>query len=247
MGIEHVDFSRTLLSDISIRALASNCPRLKFLSLIQCQNVTSKGVQLLADKCMHLEKVNVTGSEISGTVLRTILLNNAKSLRAITLDGAAGHLKNETIELLSNCQLLQEVDVALTADVTKDMIANVSLRCISKPNFKYLRFHGECSADVAMIIGEMRELHSKKSKTDGVHIITHLLVASWHSIQVDHRRDAVPTTDIGVKFQPLRPRERRQSVVPPIADIDCGRSIRMSRQKYYSLEEGVTTKLLVAG
>lgn len=237
--LEHVDFSRTQLSDTSLHALASNCPRLKVLSIIQCQNITDQGVQLIADKCTRLEKVNLVGSEVSSKVLNAIIRNSSSSLRAITLDGAAGHLRDETIELLvSNCPLLQEVDVACTLDVTTDTIDKLIQRCASISTFKRLRLHGECSVEVAAFIGKTRESQ--------MHIITHLSMPGWRTIHMDRdRRNAVPTTDIGVRVERMRIGGRRQSITP--AQSSSSGKLRMSRVQEYSLGDGLKPKLLVAG
>ncbi|KAI3768341.1 hypothetical protein L2E82_18934 [Cichorium intybus] len=63
-SLQHLNIGGTFITDESLFAIATSCPRLKSAVLWGCRHVTENGLEVLVNKCRKLESINVWGMRI---------------------------------------------------------------------------------------------------------------------------------------------------------------------------------------
>ncbi|XP_038902841.1 F-box protein At5g67140 isoform X3 [Benincasa hispida] len=58
-SLQNLNIGGTYITDISVLAIANNCPNLKTIVLWCCRHVTESGLLILVSKCRKLESINV--------------------------------------------------------------------------------------------------------------------------------------------------------------------------------------------
>ncbi|XP_022149436.1 F-box protein At5g67140 [Momordica charantia] len=60
----NLNIGGTFVTDISLFAIADNCPNLKTIVLWSCRHVTESGLLVLVSKCRKLQSINVWGMRV---------------------------------------------------------------------------------------------------------------------------------------------------------------------------------------
>ncbi|KAG7015628.1 F-box protein [Cucurbita argyrosperma subsp. argyrosperma] len=63
-SLQNLNVGGTFVTDVSLRAIADNCPNLKSIVLWSCRHVTESGLLILVSKCRKLESINVWGMRV---------------------------------------------------------------------------------------------------------------------------------------------------------------------------------------
>ncbi|KAF7809843.1 F-box protein [Senna tora] len=73
-SLEHLNVGGTFITDESLLAIATSCPKLKTIVLWSCRQVTERGLVELVDKCHHLDSMNLWGTRVPENCLNNILI-----------------------------------------------------------------------------------------------------------------------------------------------------------------------------
>ncbi|XP_023006941.1 F-box protein At5g67140 [Cucurbita maxima] len=63
-SLQNLNIGGTFVTDVSLFAIADNCPNLKTIGLWSCRHVTETGLLILVSKCCKLESINVWGMRV---------------------------------------------------------------------------------------------------------------------------------------------------------------------------------------
>jgi len=113
--LEHLNISRSFVTDAGIMAIGRDCPLLKFVSIhaMAFDYISDKGVCGLSKGCGSLEYINVSGLKLSDRSVIAIA-RGCPSLTYLSLRDMARVTDTGVEKLANKCLLLRELDLGVT-------------------------------------------------------------------------------------------------------------------------------------
>lgn len=110
--LEHLDLNDVYLTSSIVKAVYTNCPNLRVLSLKDCGYiVTDNVVETLLRKLPQLESLNLAACKHVTDKSLSAMCKHGKNLKELNLSWIKSISQNGILDLVANCPSLQHLDI----------------------------------------------------------------------------------------------------------------------------------------